>query len=165
MARKSFYYLAAPTLTAALAFAPFAFAQTNSSTTENNSTATENSSTSTRSDSGPVSNAYHKAKGAVSDADLHARVAMALHENKYTHGHDINIDANHGTVTLSGPVPTEEVAKQAVRAAEHTRGVEHVRNDMTVTGTASSSRVHHEESSNHTNSSGAEDSSSSTNAQ
>ncbi|MGH7987113.1 MAG: BON domain-containing protein [Candidatus Binataceae bacterium] len=131
MTRKSFFYIGAPALALALAFGPVAFAQ-NSSTATNSNNAGQTISHGAHKVGNGIANMYHGTANAVSDGALDLRVDTALHENKFTRGHDIGVSSNHGNVTLSGDVPNHTVAEHAVTVAEETHGVRHVRNRMRI---------------------------------
>jgi hyperosmotically inducible periplasmic protein len=117
------------------ASAPFAFAQ---STDSNNANTNGPSATSSLKGAGhsaenTASNTYDAAKTAVKDTTITSRVKMALHEDKVTHGAGITVDTTAGVVTLSGTAPTKEAAHRAVAVAKKIRGVQSVKDAITVT--------------------------------
>jgi len=74
-----------------------------------------------------------------SDRDLAAKVRQALVKDKSlsTYAHNVKIIAQGGTITLKGPVRSEE-EKQAVetKAAEAAGGADKVRSEIEVAGKA-----------------------------
>ena len=82
----------------------------------------------------PHNEARRDTDQAVTDANITAMVKAQLLWNELTHAVDISVSVNDGVVTLSGPVRSEEQAREAVRIADNTRLVENVKNDMTVQG-------------------------------
>ena len=126
--------IAAPLLAFFLASAPFAFAQ---STDSNSPNASESSATRSMKNAGhstenAASDTYHAAKTATKDTAITGRVKMALHEDKLTHGSDITVDTTAGVVTLSGTAPSKKIAHRAVAVAKRIRGVQSVKDAITV---------------------------------
>ena len=74
--------------------------------------------------------AEHKA--AVSDDELQAGVQKALHSSTVTKGEEIEVDADEGTVSLSGSVSTPLVSQVAQALAETVPGVQRVQNNLKV---------------------------------
>jgi osmotically-inducible protein OsmY len=68
----------------------------------------------------------------VDDAAVTARVKSALINASGVKSTAINVEAFRGTVSLSGFVDSEEMARRAIDAAEKVRGVRSVKNDMRV---------------------------------
>ncbi|HEU0198844.1 MAG TPA: BON domain-containing protein [Burkholderiaceae bacterium] len=68
----------------------------------------------------------------IDDATLTARVKTQLMKADNLNWNDINVNTYRGTVSLSGFVPTEEMAERAVKAAQSVEGVQAVKNDMRV---------------------------------
>lgn len=71
---------------------------------------------------------------AVTDANITAMVKAQLLWNELTHALDIAVSVENGVVTLSGPVRSEQEAREAMRIADNTRLVQKVNNEMTVQG-------------------------------
>jgi len=69
---------------------------------------------------------------AVSDEELRARVQQALTGSRLTKPEEIEVDADEGTVTLSGSVSTPLVSQLAQALAEAIPGVRKVRNNLKV---------------------------------
>jgi len=125
-----------------LCFEPLAFAQSDTSGTSNGNGSSASSSMHRAGESTEtaVSNAYHGTKRAVEDTAVTSRVKLALHDDKVTHGTDIHVDTISGVVTLSGSAPSAEAADRAIDLAKHTKGVEAVKNAITVGPQKSSMR-------------------------
>jgi osmotically-inducible protein OsmY len=68
----------------------------------------------------------------VDDAAVTARVKSALINEPGVKSTAINVETFRGTVSLSGFVDSDEMARKAVDAAEKVRGVRSVKNDMRV---------------------------------
>ena len=84
-----------------------------------------------------VKHAYHGTATAVSDTSITAKVKYALHENKVTHDAGIHVDTVAGVVTLTGTVPSAGISATAQQVAAATEGVKMVRNELTMSPTAS----------------------------
>ncbi len=122
-----------------VSIAPFAFAQSADSGNASGHSASSSMRSAGHSAEGAVSHTYHAAKTAAEDTAITTRVKMALHEDKLTHGQDIHVDTYGGVVTLSGMAPSARVADRAVALTKETRGVQSVKNAITV-GSRSSMR-------------------------
>jgi hypothetical protein len=72
-------------------------------------------------------------KGSVSDSELEAGVEKALKGSKLTKAEEIEVDADEGTVTLSGAVSAPLVSQLAQALAESVPGVKRVQNNLAVT--------------------------------
>jgi len=72
-------------------------------------------------------------KGSVSDSELEAGVEKALKGSRLTKTEEIEVDADEGTVTLSGAVSTPLVSQLAQALAESVPGVKKVQNNLAVT--------------------------------
>ncbi len=66
------------------------------------------------------------------DTGVVARVTAALLEDPRTRLHTIEVSSDHGIVTLSGTVPTEEVKRAAEEIARRQKGVVTVINELRV---------------------------------
>lgn len=75
---------------------------------------------------------YEDTSYAVSDANMAAMVKAQLLWNRLTHALEIDVSAENGVVTVSGPVSSEEEAREVIRIAGSTRLVEKVENQLTV---------------------------------
>jgi serine/threonine protein kinase len=71
-------------------------------------------------------------KGPPSDRELEASVQKALTSSKMTKAEEIDVDANEGTVTLSGSVSAPLASQLAQALAETVPGVKKVQNNLTV---------------------------------
>jgi hyperosmotically inducible periplasmic protein len=116
-----------------LTTASFAFVQSAAPNDVSAPSASSSMKSAGQSAEGAVSHTYHAAKTAVEDTTITGRVKTALHEDKLTHGQDIHVDTYAGAVTLSGSVPSRQVADQAITVAKDTRGVRNVKNAISVT--------------------------------
>jgi hypothetical protein len=76
---------------------------------------------------------------AASDQDLTTAIQAKLYANDATHSANIKVVVADGVVTLSGDVPTADVALQATNAANSTPGIRSVNNQLTVDNAAASS--------------------------
>ena len=117
-----------------LCIAPVAFAQSDTSSTSNGNRSSASSSMHRAGESteNAISNTYNGAKRGVQDTALTTKVKLALHDDKITHGTDIHVDTIAGVVTLSGSAPTAEAAQRAETLAKQTKGVEAVKNAISV---------------------------------
>jgi osmotically-inducible protein OsmY len=117
-----------------ICFEPLAFAQSDTSSTSNGNSSSASSSMHRAGESteNAVSSAYQGTKRAVEDTTVTSRVKLALHEDKVTHGTDIHVDTIGGVVTLSGSAPSTEAAHRAIDLAKHTKGVQAVKNAISV---------------------------------
>jgi hyperosmotically inducible periplasmic protein len=70
--------------------------------------------------------AAKKAAAAVTDAEITSAVKTKLLGDKAVAGSNINVDTNHGVVTLTGPVKTAGEKAEALRLARTTKGVSSV---------------------------------------
>jgi hyperosmotically inducible protein len=70
------------------------------------------------------------------NATLTGKVKAALLADKVAPGLTINVDSNHGVVTLSGQVDTATQKARAVQVAKKIAGVSKVVNKLTVKGKA-----------------------------
>lgn len=71
---------------------------------------------------------------AVSDADLANAIQARLYANDATRAASVKVAVTDGVVTLSGDVPTSDVALQAMNAASSTPGIKSVNNQLNVSG-------------------------------
>lgn len=78
-----------------------------------------------------VKHAYHRAASETKDAALDVRVKTALHEDKVTRDQgDIDVSSQDGVVTLTGKVPSRQVAKHAAEVVAQLHGVKDVDNAL-----------------------------------
>lgn len=68
----------------------------------------------------------------ISNAGLTAKVKSALLADKVAPGLTINVNSNHGVVTLQGQVDTAQQKSRAAQVAQKTEGVKKVVNKLTV---------------------------------
>jgi osmotically-inducible protein OsmY len=80
-----------------------------------------------------------QAANSVSDASITPAVKTRLTADKTVGGLKIDVDTNHGVVTLSGPVRSAAERSQAVRLARNTKGVTRVVDNLTIDATAATS--------------------------
>ena len=74
----------------------------------------------------------NKAKSAVSDTKITAKVRAKLSSDRDMHGNDITVSTEHGTVNLGGTAKSEQDAQKATEIAKSTEGVASVNNDIKV---------------------------------
>jgi osmotically-inducible protein OsmY len=77
-----------------------------------------------------------QAKNNMSDRDLekHIRRDVVSDKSLSTYGHNVKIIAQHGTVTLRGPVHSEEEKRAIEEHARKYAGDGHVQDELTVKG-------------------------------
>jgi hyperosmotically inducible periplasmic protein len=69
---------------------------------------------------------------AVSDADLVTRVQSRLHQEEDLRGHQLEVRAENGVVTLTGAVRSERLRQQSLEVARRTEGVRDIRDELEV---------------------------------
>jgi len=75
----------------------------------------------------------HRSAGQYTDdTATTARVKAALVQADGVSANDVQVETDNGVVQLSGFVPTQDAANQAVTAARGVSGVKDVRNDIQV---------------------------------
>lgn len=74
----------------------------------------------------------HKTGNALSDAEITAAVKTKLLADKTVGGLKLDVDTNHGVVTLTGPVSSAAERAQALKLARSTDGVKRVVNKLTI---------------------------------
>lgn len=74
----------------------------------------------------------------VTDQDLTTAIQAKLYSNDATRSANIKVAVADGVVTLTGDVPTSDVALQATNAANSTAGIKSVNNQLTVDNAAAS---------------------------
>ena len=79
--------------------------------------------------------------GALSDAGITSAVKTKLLESKAVGGMKIDVDTDHGVVTLTGHVKTAAERTEAVRLARATKGVTKVVNKLTLETAGTAGRV------------------------
>ena len=70
------------------------------------------------------------------DQALTTQIQAKLYADPATKTADVNVAVKSGVVTLSGNVPSSDVALQAMKIANGTAGVKHVNDQLTVNGVA-----------------------------
>jgi hyperosmotically inducible protein len=77
-----------------------------------------------------------QAKNNVSDRDLEKSIRRDVTRDKSlsSYGHNVKIISQHGTVTLRGPVHSEEEKRAIEEHARRHAGEGHVNNELTVKG-------------------------------
>jgi osmotically-inducible protein OsmY len=77
-----------------------------------------------------------QAKNDRSDQDLEKNIRRDIVQDKSlsTYGHNVKIVAQHGTVTLRGPVHSEEEKRAIEEHARKYAGDGHINNELTVKG-------------------------------
>jgi osmotically-inducible protein OsmY len=81
----------------------------------------------------PANSARHmlnEATGEVSDAALTTKVKTVLETNKVARRYKIDVDSNHGTVTLKGHVGSAGNASYIAQLAQNVHGVKQVDNEL-----------------------------------
>ncbi len=73
---------------------------------------------------------------AVSDQDLTTAIQAKLYANDATRSANIKVGVADGVVTLTGDVPTSDIALQATNAANSTTGIKSLNNQLTVDNAA-----------------------------
>ena len=125
-----------PALALGLATTPL-FAQENSGAAGQSMHRAGESAQNAASDTGDaIEQAYHGAVTALSDTVIAAKVKHALHTNKPTNSSGLQVHTAAGVVTLTGTVSSPDVSTTAERLAKQTEGVKEVRNELTMSPTA-----------------------------
>ena len=78
------------------------------------------------------------AETAQSDSAIAVRLRNALAASESVDATGIQVQVNRGVVILSGSVPSDDDAEEAERIAESLRGVDLVRNNLSVAGATGS---------------------------
>lgn len=94
----------------------------------------DQTSQASRSVSNEVRTAAADARSAAADVALTARVKSALLADAQVKGTAINVDANEGTVTLTGTVESVSSKLRAEALAQGVEGVKSVRNHLSTQG-------------------------------
>ena len=68
----------------------------------------------------------------IDDNAIHAQVKAKLTAEHFSNITNIDINVNHGVVTLMGEVSNEKIKAEAEAEARSVRGVKSVRNNLTV---------------------------------
>ena len=76
--------------------------------------------------------AADKTGNALTDAEITTAVKTKLLADKTVGGLKIDVDTDHGVVTLTGPVTSAAERAEAVKLAKSTHGVKHVVSKLTV---------------------------------
>ncbi len=76
--------------------------------------------------------AAHKTATVMSDAEITAAVKTKLLADTAVGGLKIDVDTDHGVVTLTGPVTSATERGQALKLARETKGVKKVVNKLTI---------------------------------
>jgi len=76
--------------------------------------------------------AAKKTATVLTDAEITAAVKTKLLADKTVGGLKIDVDTDHGVVTLTGPVKSATERKEAVRLAKETKGVKKVVSKLTM---------------------------------
>ena len=79
-----------------------------------------------------ASQAGAKVTQAARNVSLEATVKAALGAHKGLDSSKIHVDARAGDVTLSGDIPSKKQAQEAEKVAGETKGVQHVKSELTV---------------------------------
>ena len=74
----------------------------------------------------------------MSDRDLTKKIRRSIVTDKSlsTYAHNVKIISEHGTVTLKGPVHSDEEKRSVEAKAVEIAGRENVKNELSVTGDA-----------------------------
>lgn len=97
--------------------------------------APDNTATNKR-DRAPAERTADQAKESPSDREIMQKIRKAIMADKSlsTYGHNVKIIAEHGKVTLKGPVHTEEESKSIEAKATEVAGAGNVANQISVKG-------------------------------
>ena len=76
--------------------------------------------------------AQNKTSSTLSDAEITAAVKTKLLADSTVGGLKLDVDTDHGVVTITGPVRSGQELSQALRLARNTKGVRRVVNKMTM---------------------------------
>jgi len=83
----------------------------------------------------------HKVAAAASDTEITTAVKTKLLADKMVGGLKIDVDTDHGVVTLTGPVDTKVERSHAMNIARHTHGVRRVVDNLRVEKKSASTGV------------------------
>jgi hyperosmotically inducible protein len=97
--------------------------------------APDNTATNKR-DSAPAERTADQAKEAPSDREIMQKIRKAIMSDKSlsTYGHNVKVIAEHGKVTLKGPVHSEEESKNIEAKATEVAGAGNVANQLAIKG-------------------------------
>ena len=82
-----------------------------------------------------------KTQTAMTDAEITSAVKSKLLADKTVGGLKLDVDTEHGVVTLSGPVNSAAERAQALKLARATKGVKSVKNDLKLETAATTGRT------------------------
>ncbi|MFT8212008.1 MAG: molecular chaperone OsmY [Symbiopectobacterium sp.] len=86
-----------------------------------------------------IDSSLQKASGYMDDSTITAKVKSALMDDKVIDSGDISVSTTKGVVTLTGFVPSQAVAAQAVAVATKTEGVQSVSDKLQIKDNATQS--------------------------
>lgn len=86
-----------------------------------------------------IDSSLQKASGYMDDSTVTAKVKSALMDDKAIDSGDISVSTTKGVVTLTGFVPSQAVAAQAVAVATKTEGVQSVSDKLQIKDNATQS--------------------------
>lgn len=86
-----------------------------------------------------IDSSLQKASGYMDDSTVTAKVKSALMDDKGIESGDISVSTTKGVVTLTGFVPSQAVASQAVAVATKTEGVQSVSDKLQIKDNATQS--------------------------
>ncbi|MGX8940574.1 molecular chaperone OsmY [Symbiopectobacterium sp. Eva_TO] len=86
-----------------------------------------------------IDSSLQKASGYMDDSTITAKVKSALMDDKAIESGDISVSTTKGVVTLTGFVPSQAVAAQAVAVATKTEGVQSVSDKLQIKDNATQS--------------------------
>lgn len=86
-----------------------------------------------------IDSSLQKASGYMDDSTITAKVKSALMDDKVIASGDISVSTTKGVVTLTGFVPSQAVAAQAVAVATKTEGVQSVSDKLQIKDNATQS--------------------------
>lgn len=131
MRRGKQFLIGVSALAAGLVLTPSVFAQTGDANANNNGGVAQPLENAAHNVATGTANAYHKVKRGVQDEALETKVKAILDENKDTKNiGNVDIEADHGVVTLSGTVGSRIEAIRAAQVTSEVTGVKSVRNDL-----------------------------------
>lgn len=85
-----------------------------------------------------IDSGFNKTKSYFTDTAITSRVKNRLIRDEYISGFDIKVSTSQGTVTVTGEVDGENMARRVMAIVRATEGVQDARNELTVVTRASS---------------------------
>jgi osmotically-inducible protein OsmY len=85
-----------------------------------------------------AADAYHGTECAIKDTTITAEVKSVLERDSQIRGSDIHVDTTAGVVTLTGNLPSPDMAAHAAQLAGESNGVKSANNQLVVANSARS---------------------------